>query len=212
MTTRSRLRAASFLMAGLLCLQAGCATVLERVTGRGDGPGAISARYEESVRAYAEGDFEAAAAGFEEIVTHVPANAEAWYRLGNSYGRIDRPRDAATAYEQAVVRDPQHARAWYNLSIVRTRMAANSFLEMSRSLPPGDPLREIALEMADALLDSLEGPARGRFEEAVRDVSSDHTPTDNISPENALPETGAAVAPAEPSAVSKDVQGEEASP
>ena len=207
MTTRSRLQAISLLMAGLLCLQAGCATVLERVAGRGDGPGAISARYEESVRAYAEGDFEAAAAGFEEIVTHVPANAEAWYRLGNSYGRIDRPRDAATAYEQAVVRDPQHARAWYNLSIVRTRMAANSFLEMSRSLPPGDPLREIALEMADALLDSLEGRARGRFEEAVRDASPKNESDDGNPDASAVESASVESAPA-----SENAQGEEASP
>ena len=50
---------------------------------------------------------------------------------------------------------------WYNLGITQTRIAANSFIEMSRHLEPEDPLRQVALEMADALLGSLEGPARG---------------------------------------------------
>ena len=40
------------------------------------------------------------------------------------------------------------------------RAAANSFLEMSRHLDPADPLREVALDMANALLEALENHAR----------------------------------------------------
>ena len=131
----------------------GCATL-------SDDPQSISDLYEDSLRAYAQKDYKLAAVGLAKVVERVPSDAEAWFRLGNAYSRTNRPRQAAAAYQQSVLKNPRHARAWYNLGLTQTRIAANSYLEMSRHLEDGDPLRDVALRMAEALLETLDGPAR----------------------------------------------------
>ena len=120
----------------------------------------ISEVHEKSLRAYAQKDYRAAALYLEEVVERVPSDSESWFRLGNAYSRTNRPRQAVAAYQQAVLKDSSHDRAWYNLGIVQTRIAANSFLEMSEHLDAGNPLRGVALDMADALLETLEERSR----------------------------------------------------
>jgi len=134
----------------------GCASLTSQ-------PEPVSDLYARSMRAYAAKDYRLAALLLERVVERVPGDAEAWFRLGNSYGRTDRPRLAVAAYQQAVLKRSSHERAWYNLGIVQTRIAANSFLEMSAHLEPQDPLRQVALDMAEALMTALEERSRPNF-------------------------------------------------
>ena len=151
------------------------------------GPESVSELYEESLRAYAVGDYQRAAIGLAEVVERVPSDHEAWFRLGNAYVRTNRPIAAADAYENAVLRDPKHAHAWFNLSVTRTRIAANSFLQMSRNIDPEDPLQNLAFEMAEKLLDTLEAPAGNQGA-----VSDRETPgrVDGAQTGDDLPEPG----------------------
>ena len=64
-----------------------------------------------------------AGAAFERALALDPAQAQAWYRLGNV--REEQGRDdagAAACFEKAVGFDPSHARAWNNLGGARQRM------------------------------------------------------------------------------------------
>ncbi|MEM9174062.1 MAG: tetratricopeptide repeat protein [Myxococcota bacterium] len=149
----ARRRASRGLRASLLAialLGTGCAQLPSLSS-----PEPATELYDRSLRAYASKDYRLAALLLEKVVERVPSDAEAWFRLGNAYSRTDRPRDAVRAYQQAVLKKNDHERAWYNLGIVQTRIAANSFLEMSASLDPEDPMKALALDMAEALLAAL---------------------------------------------------------
>ncbi|HEY8468585.1 MAG TPA: BatD family protein [Longimicrobiales bacterium] len=84
-----------------------------------------------AVRAYAAGDFEAAAAGFRRFIEASPEDANAWYNLGNAYfGAGDRGR-AIWAWLRAAQLRPRDRDARANLSVAQ---AGRELVQ--RALPP----------------------------------------------------------------------------
>ncbi|HZE18595.1 MAG TPA: tetratricopeptide repeat protein [Candidatus Angelobacter sp.] len=51
--------------------------------------------------AYQKGDWKAAAAGYDAITKLEPGSGRAWFRLGISYAKLGRPKDAIPAYMKA---------------------------------------------------------------------------------------------------------------
>jgi len=57
--------------------------------------------WSEAGAAYQKGDWKAAASAYEAIAKKEPESGRAWYRLGVSYAKLGRPKDAIPAYMKA---------------------------------------------------------------------------------------------------------------
>lgn len=105
----------------LLALLAGCATAPTAKLA------ATVDRQQQADRAYVEGHLAQALAGYQSLTHTQPQHAEFWFRLGNTYARLQRPDEALDAYQHVLRIEPRHAKAWYNLGIIRLREAEAAF-------------------------------------------------------------------------------------
>ena len=69
-----------------------------------------------------------------------PGSAEAWYNLGNAYGKAVQSAKAIEAYQQALRNNPELAEAWYNLGnaygkAVQSAKAIEAFQQALRINP-----------------------------------------------------------------------------
>src|SRR5258706_7763470 len=76
----------------------------------------------ESQAFYDECRWEEAGAALVALLAQQPANAAAWYRLGNVRGEQGRDHEAIDCFARAVALDPAHARAWNNLGTASQRL------------------------------------------------------------------------------------------
>src|SRR5436190_16748128 len=70
-------------------------------------------------RAYAEGRFEEAATGYENLIRSGNWNADLFYDLGNARYRLGDFGQAILNFERALALDPRHAEAEANLRLAR---------------------------------------------------------------------------------------------
>ena len=89
------------------------------------------ADFEKANQAYAEGRFEEAEAGYENLVKAGHWNANVFYDLGNAWYRLGNFGKAILNYERALALDPHHPEADANLRLARDEGRA---LEMKMSL------------------------------------------------------------------------------
>ncbi len=80
-------------------------------------------------QAYAEGRFEDAANGYENLISSGSRNANLFYDLGNARYRLGDFGQAILNYERALALDPRHPEAEANLRLARDEARA---LEMRR--------------------------------------------------------------------------------
>jgi tetratricopeptide (TPR) repeat protein len=80
-------------------------------------------------QAYAEGDYEQAASGYESLVSSGTRHANLFYDLGNAKYRLGDFGSAILNYERALALDPRHPEADANLRLARDEARA---LEMRR--------------------------------------------------------------------------------
>ncbi len=64
-----------------------------------------------------EGKFDEAIEACRRILAIDPRQAEVWFKLGNAYGKQDKPEKAAAAYEKGLEINPNQARAWKGLGV-----------------------------------------------------------------------------------------------
>ena len=105
----------------------------------------------DAVQAYQEGDYDAAVAGFKELVAAMPKDSELWFRLGNSYAKARKPDQAVTAYREALIRNPEFGKAWYNLGMIHMQEALKAFIDMGKYVSPTDPASRAAAAKRQAL-------------------------------------------------------------
>ena len=114
------------------------------------------------VEAEAEGRFEDAVRAYQRAVG--PANAEAWFNLGNCQYALRRRSQAAHAFAAAVAAEPGWAEAWNNLGIVRgelgDRPGAAAALQQSLHLVPHYADAHYNLAEVLAVLDDYAGARR----------------------------------------------------
>lgn len=121
----------------------------------------------EADRAYRDGRWIEAARRYTELTERVPADAYAWFRLGNTHAQQgDYPR-AIRAYETSLERDATQAKPWFNLSTAYLLHAQVAMLRARERLRPGDPARV----MIDARLEGLGGLLHGRIEDVSLSTS-----------------------------------------
>lgn len=75
-------------------------------------------------QAYSAGDYAAAAAGYEALLTAEGPRASVYYNLGNSYQKLKRPGHAILAYERARLITPRDPDLAANLTRARKSAAA----------------------------------------------------------------------------------------
>lgn len=109
----------------------------------------------EAYRLYQEEQYAAAAQEFENLLEHIPRDAELWFRLGNAYTRSKQPQRAITAYENAILRDPRLTRAWYNKGIVHLQQGLKTFVDMPEYVDAADPVARRGIQKRDQLLEIL---------------------------------------------------------
>ena len=116
-------------LAGLLALTALAAALPAPAAGSQGAPGGDE--FSAAIRAYAAGDYAAAAAGFGRFIEASPEDANVWYNLGNAYfGAGERGR-AIWAWLRAARLRPRDRDARANLAVAQ---AGRELVQ--RALPP----------------------------------------------------------------------------
>ena len=95
----------------------------------------------EADRAYRESRWLEAARKYGELTEAVPADAYAWFRLGNTYAQQGDFRRAIAAYERSLERDATQAKPWFNLSTAYLLNAQTAMMRAWGQLREGDPAR-----------------------------------------------------------------------
>jgi len=106
--------------------------------------------------AYQNRDWNKAVEYYGSLSQRIPSDAEIWFRLGNSYARLNKHGAAIQSYQQALNRDPRNSKTWHNLGIVQLKLAVNTFTEMQSNTNADDPLNKRATYVINAITNLLE--------------------------------------------------------
>ncbi len=106
--------------------------------------------------AYQNRDWDKAVEYYGILSQRMPSDAEIWFRLGNSYARLNKHGAAIQSYQQALSRDPRNSKTWHNLGIVQLKLATNTFIEMQNNTNADDPLNRRATYVINAITNLLE--------------------------------------------------------
>lgn len=72
-------------------------------------------------KAYADGNYPAAAEQYEALIKHYGESAEVYYNLGNAYYKLERIAPAILNYERALAMNPSNGDTRFNLELARLR-------------------------------------------------------------------------------------------
>ncbi len=106
--------------------------------------------------AYQAKDWDKAVDYYGTLTQRMPNDADIWFRLGNSYARLNKHGAAIQSYQQALSRDPRNSKTWHNLGIVQLKLATNTFIEMQNNTTADDPLNRRATYVINAITNLLE--------------------------------------------------------
>jgi len=101
--------------------------------------------------AYQDKDWNKAIEYYGILTQRVQNDSGIWFRLGNSYARLNKNGEAIQSYQQALSRDTKNSKVWHNLGIVQLKLATNTFIEMQSNTDPDDPLNIRAIELIDGI-------------------------------------------------------------
>ena len=83
----------------------------------------VGAMLAQAESAYAKLEWARAAVLYAELVKRDTANADYWFKLGNSEARAGNSERAVAALTRAARLEPEMSKAWFNLSVVELRRA-----------------------------------------------------------------------------------------
>jgi cytochrome c-type biogenesis protein CcmH/NrfG len=86
---------------------------------------------QQSDRDYAQGQLQAAAAGYAQLTASVQNDPLLWARLGNTQALLGHPQRAADAYAKALRLKPDFAAVRYNFAMLRLRQAQAQLIAAS---------------------------------------------------------------------------------
>lgn len=138
-SARSLGLAMPFLLAGL----SGCAASTS-TTRLAD----LASAQQRADAAYVHHDWRTAVDEYRALARAAPDHAAYWFRLGNSYARLDQPQPAADAYRAALQRDPRLAPAWHNLGSVLLKQAQAAYAQAAANAAQGDSLKAASARLA----------------------------------------------------------------
>lgn len=112
-------------------------------------------------QAYQESRWIEAVTLYQRVVEQVPNDADAWFRLGNTFAQQGNFERAINAYERSLQSNHEQPKAWFNLSTAYLLNAQAAMRTAYRGLHPGDPARQ----MISHRLSALDSVVHGRIEE-----------------------------------------------
>ncbi len=117
-----------------------------------------SPTWEEAGAAYEKADWKTAVAAYGAITKREPESGRAWYRLGVSYAKLGRPKEAIPAYLRADAIG-QNPVVRYGLACAYTQLAdtANAYAWLEKAVASG--FRSVEQMKKDEDLTSLRGSA-----------------------------------------------------
>lgn len=118
---------------------------------------------QQAARAYQESRWIEAVRLYQNVVEQVPTDADAWFRLGNTYAQQGAFQRAIHAYENSLTHNSEQPKAWFNLSTAYLLNAQSAMRSAHAQLRSGDPAKGLIAER----LHSLNGLVHGRFEDGV---------------------------------------------
>jgi tetratricopeptide (TPR) repeat protein len=89
-------------------------------------------------KAYAAGDWKAAEQGYREVIKKVPADAYAYFRLGNTLAKQLQFEQAAAAYQESLARDASKTKVYNNLAMIRLLQAEAALSASLKTIPAHD--------------------------------------------------------------------------
>ena len=111
--------------------------------------------------AYSQSRWIEAVQYYQRVVERVPGDADAWFRLGNTYAQQGAYQRAIHAYERSLTNDSQQPKAWFNLSTAYLLNAQSALRQSYDHMRSSDPARA----MVNAKLVALNELLHGRIEE-----------------------------------------------
>ncbi len=111
---------------------------------------------ENADEAYDSGNWNSAIELYEVILTSIPQDAYAWFRLGNALTRTGQINRAIYAYETSLSHNHAQFKPWFNLSTAHLLGAKIATLNSLQSISLNDPSRVMAesrLDILNALLE-----------------------------------------------------------
>ena len=106
--------------------------------------------------AYAQGQYKKALNGYFELSELLPKDADIWFRIGNTYSRLENDTAALAAYREALVRDKTLGKAWYNAGLIELRQAVKLFNEAQDTLSPTDPVYPVSQAISIEVMDVIQ--------------------------------------------------------
>lgn len=113
--------------------------------------------------AYTESRLIEAVQLYQKVIERVPADANAWFRLGNVYAQQGAYERAIHAYETSLVNDAQQPKAWFNLSTAHLLNAQLAMRQSYLHMRANDPARALI----DGRLIQIDELLHGRIEESA---------------------------------------------
>lgn len=138
-------------MLALCWLMVGCVTNLPKAS-----PEEINANYAAANQAYADKNYKLALFEYIKLSKNVRADAIIWFRIGNSYNRLENYNEAIAAYEKALLLDPRLSKAWHNMGIIQLKQSVNTWRQMLVYISKDDPLYKKALDISNKLLEVVD--------------------------------------------------------
>ncbi len=111
-------------------------------------------------QAYLQSRLLEAASLYQQIVERVPNDADAWFRLGNTYTQQGSYQQAIHAYQTSLSNERNQPKAWFNLSTSYLLSSQAAMRESQAQMRPGDP----AIQMIESRLLRIESLLSERLE------------------------------------------------
>jgi tetratricopeptide (TPR) repeat protein len=116
----------------------------------------VGAKYLSANKAYTDKNYELALLEYLELSETLRAVPIIWFRIGNSYARLENFDKAIEAYEKTVLIDPRSSKAWYNMGVIQLKQSVNTWRQMLIYVSKDDLLYERALNLSKKLLEAVD--------------------------------------------------------
>lgn len=164
--TRSRmLRPLAIVISVMVLLLTGCASIPDKPpeNERSLDTLAIFQTRQQALIAYQQSRWIEAVRLYQQVVAQIPEDADAWFRLGNTYAQQGVYQRAIHAYQQSLNYNGEQPKVWFNLSTAYLLNAQAAMRGAHARLRASDPAKQLIAER----LNSLDALVHGRFEESV---------------------------------------------
>jgi tetratricopeptide (TPR) repeat protein len=133
----------------------------------------IFASVSKADRAYTQSQWFEAEKGYQYVISRVPKDHYAWFRLGNTQLHQGRIESAIHTFKKAIERNNKHPKTHYNLSIAYLLNALHSLQNSEKSMRENDPGIRIVQEKIEQLLNMIGEPIENTESPARHQSASD---------------------------------------